>query len=598
MFARVASTVPETIAPTSEVRPPAAAQPVPSHRPKLIDSLVCLLYVAGGITISIGLWSHPATRALAHNVNDQTLIEWFLAHGVLFWTGDFSLVTDRLNAPDGVNLMSNASHILHGILMAPVTVLFGPGASFAALVALNLAGTAIAWYLLFSRTLRMHWAGAAVGAGLAGFGPGMISQSNSHLHITAQWLVPPIIWCLIRLTQVTSTRAIISTGLGLGLLVTAQAFLGEEVLFLTALALLIFIPGYALGRRAWARQVARSFLSGVAVGAALAVVLLAYPLWVQFAGPQHTPNAPFSPAVFYGDVASYLAVSSLSIGASPGAGKLATSLTEANAFFGPMLLLLVIVLIVWRRRSPATTAIGVTALLVTLLSFGPYVTWAGHRTDLPSLYWPLRHAPVITGALPTRYSLILLPLFGALLGYAITAAKGHRVPWVRFGVPIAIGAALLPLVPKPLAVTWRPPVPQFISSGHWRQCVPEGGVMVPVPLPTVMAPNAMRWAADQDDRFSMPEGFFLGPYGPGGLSSMGTWSQPTSKLLVTAANTSTVPTVSQLARAQATKDLAFWKADCVVVAESDPHAAVLRATLDKLLFAGTQVDDVWIWKID
>ena len=39
---------------------------------------------------------------------------------------------------------------------------------------------------------------AVVGGAVAGFGPGMISQSNAHLHITAQWLVPPIVWCVIR----------------------------------------------------------------------------------------------------------------------------------------------------------------------------------------------------------------------------------------------------------------------------------------------------------------------------------------------------------------------------------------------------------------
>src|SRR5690606_30922692 len=138
------------------------------------------------------LWPDPATRALAHNVGDQTLIEWFLAHGVLFWTGEFDLLTVRLNSPDGVNLMSNASHILHGILMAPVTVLFGASVSFALLVPLNLAATASGWYLLFARGLRRDRLAAMVGGLVTGFAPGMISQSNSHLHISAQWLVPPI----------------------------------------------------------------------------------------------------------------------------------------------------------------------------------------------------------------------------------------------------------------------------------------------------------------------------------------------------------------------------------------------------------------------
>lgn len=591
----MASSVSETLPPEAAVEKPAAPRRKAWGAGR-IDALVCVGYAVVAGLLTAGLWPDPNTRALATNVHDQVLIEWFLAHGVLVWTGDFSFVSDRLNSPDGVNLMSNASHILHGVLFAPVTVLFGAAVTFAVLVAVNLAGTAIGWYLLFARTLGMHRAGAAVGAALAGFGPGMMSQSNSHLHITAQWLVPPIIYGLLRLTRVTSTRAVIATGVGLGLLITAQAFLGEEVLYLTALTLLIFIPVYALRRRAWVRTVARRFLSGAAIAVAVATVLLAYPLWVQFAGPQHTPNAPFSPAVFYGDVASYISISTLSIGTSPGAAKLTTGPTEANAYFGPMLLVLVIFLAVWLRKTKATAAIVAAAVVMTLLSFGPNVTFAGHRTGLPSLYRPIQDLPVVAGALPTRYSLALLPLFGALLGYGIGRALAHRTRWVRYVVPLATAAALLPILPRQLAATDRAPVPTFISSGHWRECVPDGGVLVPVPLPTAVNPEAMRWAAQANARFSLPEGFFIGPYGPGGKASMGTWSQPTSKLLNAVARTGLVPTLNASVRRQAQADLRFWRADCVVLPDG-PRAAALRATLDGLLFDGRRVDDVWIWDV-
>ncbi|GAA1794253.1 glycosyl transferase [Luedemannella flava] len=595
----MASTVSETIASAERVeQPPAPSRRVWAalRRPRVVDALVCAAYVAVAGLLTAGLWPDPHTRALAANVHDQALIEWFLGHGTLVWTGDFSLVTDRLNAPDGVNMMANASHTLHGVLFTPVTVIFGAAVSFALLVAVNLAATAAGWYLLLARTLGMHRAGAAVGAALAGFGPGMMSQSNSHLHITAQWLVPPILYGLIRLTRVTRVGAVIGTGVGLGLLIVAQAFLGEEVLFLTALTLLIFIPVYALRRRAWAREVARPFLCGSAIAAALATALLAYPLYIQFAGPQAIPNAPFSPAVFYGDVASYISVSTLSIGTSPGAEKLTTSATEANAYFGPMLLLLVVVLAVWQRRSPATTAVVGSAIVMTLLSFGPYVTFAGHRTGLPSLYYPLREMPVITGALPTRYSLALLPLFGVLLGYGIGRALAHRTPWVRFVVPAAVVAALVPILPRQVATTDREPVPTFISSGHWRECVPDGGVLVPVPLPTAAQPDAMRWAAAANARFALPEGFFIGPYGPRGNASMGTYPQPTSKLLSAVAKSGRVPVLNASVRRQAQADLRFWGADCVVVPDG-PRADALRTTLDGLLFAGRRVDDVWIWDV-
>ena len=36
---------------------------------------------------------------------------------------------------------------------------------------------------------------------LAGFAPGMLSQSNGHPHITAQWLVPFIVLQVVRLAD-------------------------------------------------------------------------------------------------------------------------------------------------------------------------------------------------------------------------------------------------------------------------------------------------------------------------------------------------------------------------------------------------------------
>lgn len=168
------------------------------HRLDLLAALVCAV-LAGWVTH--GLWPNPAGRTLALNPEDQALYEWFLAVDARALLGDFGLLTDRLNAPDGVNLMANTTVIALGIVFAPVTVLLGAPVTFALLAAANLAGTAFAWYLLFHRTLRARRLAAALGGGLCGFGPGMISQTNSHLHMTAQWLVPVIVWLVARLLR-------------------------------------------------------------------------------------------------------------------------------------------------------------------------------------------------------------------------------------------------------------------------------------------------------------------------------------------------------------------------------------------------------------
>jgi hypothetical protein len=563
--------------------------------PAAVDLMVCLAYLAFSFWLAAGLWPDPATRAIADNVNDQALIEWFLANGTLAWTGDFSLVTDRLNVPVGVNLMSNASHILHGVIMAPVTLLFGVPVSFALLVAVNLAATAAGWYLLFSRGLRLGRMAAVVGGAFAAFAPGMISQSNSHLHMTAQWLVPPMIWCVIRLTRVTAAGRIVAPAVSLALLVTAQVFLGEEVLYLTVLTMAIFALVYAAVRPRWTRQVAGPFLIGMIIAVGTATVLLAYPLWVQFAGPQHTSNAPFGPEFFYADLASFVVFSPLSLAGTEEAGKLATSSAEYNTYLGFPLLLVVLACMAWRWRSPVMIASLVCGLVMTVLSLGPYITLEGERTGWLSPYMWIAHVKVISSALPTRYALALIPLIAVVLAYALDAATRSR-GFLRVGVPVAVGAALLPLVPMPLPTTDRAPVPTFISSGAWRQCAPEGGVIVPVPLPTPKLPDAMRWPAAANVAFGIPEGFFIGPHGAGGKSSIGIYPRPTSQLLAAVGATGKIPEIDDGVRSQAREDLEFWRADCVAIAPVKQQDA-LRRTVEEILGPGTRIADTWTWKI-
>src|SRR5690606_5566954 len=175
-------------------------------------------------------------------------------------------------------------------------------------------------------------------------------QANSHLHMTAQWLVPPIVWCVIRLTRATTPRAISTTAAGPALLSSVQRFRGDEVPFLAALTPLLFARAYAARRPRWAPPVAPGFLAGMAIAGGLSAVLLAYPLWVQFRGPQHTPNAPFGASYFYADVASYVEFSPLSIAGSPEAGELATSSAEYNTYLGVPLLLVLLGVAIWRIR--------------------------------------------------------------------------------------------------------------------------------------------------------------------------------------------------------------------------------------------------------
>lgn len=558
--------------------------------------LVCAAYVLAGGFLSAGLWQGggPDNRTLSVNPNDQILIEWFMARASRFWVGDFSLVTDRLNAPEGVNLMSNAAHILHGILLAPVIAVAGVGTAFALCVALNLAGTAIGWYFLFARVLKVGWLAAAVGAAFCGFGPAMITQSNSHLHITAQWLVPPIVYCVVRIFR--GQRPLVS-GIALGLLVALQAFLGEEILFLTALSLAVFSLAYAgFGRRLALANMVRGLGIAVTVG----TLLLAYPLIVQFTGRQSVRHLEWTVA-YVADLRSYVEFAPLSLAggglpASPQVARLALGPTEYNTFLGWPLVLLTLVLMVWmwRSRGGLVPAVTVTAVVMVLLSFGPRLVVNAHNTGIWAPYELIKGLPAVDGALPTRYAIVLLPLIGLLLALALDRTFETR--FTTIAVPVAVTVALFPLVPLPLPTANRSPVPVYFSSGHWKQCAAPGQTIVTVPLPEPGDPLAMRWAAATGTQFALPQGFFVGPYGPRGTAAFGIYPTATSQLLSKVRKLGVVPPISTKDRAQAATDMRYWKSSCVVLGP-DPRQLELRATLQALFGPGKPVDDVWVWKL-
>src|SRR5690606_39114328 len=180
------------------------------------------------------------------------------------------------------------------------------------------------------------------------------------------------------------------------------------------------------------------------------------------------------------------------------------------------------------------------------------------------------------------------------------AARPARPLWsARRLVPGLVGLSLLPLLPTPLPAGDREPVPEFIRHGHWRACVSPGGVLVPVPPPTPQEPEAMRWASAAKAAFALPEGFFIGAYGRDGGPSMGTFKQPTSALLATVAETGVVPRIGARERAQARADLSFGRAQCLVLADRQPHREALAETLTRLLGdPGERLADARFWRAD
>ncbi|MDR7322713.1 MULTISPECIES: hypothetical protein [Catenuloplanes] len=569
---------------------------VGEKRLDVADLAFCVFYLFLAAWLTAYLWPDPGAKVMALNAADQALYEWFLAYDTRIAAGDVGLITDRLNVPDGVNLLANTSVIALGVLMTPVTLNFGVPVTFVLLVALNLAGTAIAWHVLLRRVLGVEPVAAGLGAVFAGFAPGMVSQSVSHLHMTAQWLVPVMVWLVVRMYRAGTRRTIVTSALGLAAAVTVQVFIGEEVLFLTAFTLLLFTLGFAVLHPRAALRAAGPFLGGMLLTAVVAGALLAYPLWVQFGGPQSVNGTLFLPGYFVTDLASFTAFSPLSVAGGPEAAELSTGASEYNTFLGWPLLLVVAGFVVWLRRDRAVLAAAFAGLTMAVLSLGPSLVRNREQLEIWGPFALLEEVPVIDAALPMRFALALIPVIAVILARGVQHGLA-RPDLTRYVAPALAVLALAPLTPTPLPAATREPLPEFIAGGHWRECVPEGGVLVPVPLPTPQDPWPMRWAAATNTAFGIPEGFFIASYGADGAPSMGTYQRTLSNVTAEVAKTGVVPEIDEQRSRDARADLVHWGASCVAVADSAPNAVALRVTLERLLGTpGTRSADVWYWR--
>ncbi|WP_170839263.1 DUF2079 domain-containing protein [Micromonospora halophytica] len=600
--------------PTLAADQPPAATPA-DRRGRRADLTVVLVAVALAGWVTSGLWRDPNSRVILVNASDQALFEWLLAFGGHALThGENPLFTHLVNVPDGVNLAVNTSITVYAAVFAPLTYLIGPPATFLVILTLNLVATALAWYWLLSRHLVRSRLAAGVGALFVAYSPGMVSHANAHLNWTAGWLVPLLLWAVFALRR---PGRWLRGGIVLGVLVAVAFSIAAEGLFFTALALGVFLTAWALhpARRAEARAALPDLLRGLGVTALVAGVLLAYPLWLHFAGPQRFHGTGFDPVIHSEDVAAFGAYPDRSLAGAAGLDTaLAPNPTEENSFFGLPLLLLAVVCFVtlWRAagapRRATLVALGVTAVVFSVLSWGPQATWDGRRTGLVLPFALLDGLPVINAALPARLALVVTPVIGLLLAYTIDQFRAEP-PRGRLGAAWAAGfaVALVPLLPMPLLTTVRPPVPEFITAGTWRQYVSPGGVLTPVPLTLDVTPDGQRWQAHalahRQGEFRIPAGFFLGPGGPDGRGRIGPPPRTFDTLMDQAGRTGLAPIVTEGSIRLVHDDLRYWGVEVVVLpdevhgAKYDLDEETLRRTVTALLGEPQRVDDVWLWKV-
>lgn len=557
--------------------------------------LTCYAALALGLTWS--WWTPLGKRITTINSADMTLFSWLLN-----WTpyalshAQFPLLSDKLNAPAGINLMWNNGMVLPGLLLAPVTWLFGGLATVTVLTTVGLGGSAASGYAGL-RAMSVGVVPAALGGALFGFSPAMMAQALGHPDLVFNVLVPVLI--------ILSTRIMINENPSrkgavlLGVTAGVQLLVGEEVLFdtgvvITVLALILVItyPGLAVRR-------AGIIASRAVVALGVFGLVAGPPLGYQLFGPLRQHGSPFITSYFATDLTGYVTPTQLQLFAWRSAiertQRFPGGLEEHTAYLGWPLIALCILVLMLRWPHPKVRTLLLVALVIAVLALGQQLTIAGDQQNL-SLPWKLvAGLPGFEHVIPTRFPLFTAGLIGAALAFALDDTSTYPTA-VRLAGRGATALALLPLVPAPLPGTNAPPTPKFFTHRAAQDLACPGGSALILPFPwRADSTQVMLWQQAAGMSFAMPGGYFIAP-GPDGQAHVGGALSKTGALFHNIMTTGQPHPVTPQMRADFIADLHRWKA-CTAVLGPTQHSEPLRQQATQLIGAQpTPVDDILLWR--
>ena len=455
------------------------------------------------MAIFSGAWVDPGGRWIG-SPKDPQLFVWYLgwiphqlSHGLN------PLFTDHLSYPQGVNLMWNTSMIFPAVVLWPVTTLFGPVFAYNLLITGGVALSAWCGFLAARRFVDRDLPCFVAGL-VYGFSPGMIAQALGHPHVVVA-LFPPVALLLGDEILVRRRLHPAVSGALAGVAAALQLLTGEELLAVTLVIAALGVALLALMHR----DEVRPSLPYVAKAAAAAIVvfavLAAYPLGFQFLGPQRVSGAVQGPDIYVTDLLAFFLPSNLI--------HFTGNVTENDAYVGVPLLALFATGLVLGWRMPRIRWIGLTAVVVAVLSLGPHLHGDGIVTPI-WLPWALvAGLPLMGSALPARLMTIGLLGIGIVVAYAcaraITATRGWRI-----AAGLVLLAGLVLIVPPQPYPSVAATVPAFFNPGGDVEKIPSGSVVLVTPFSSKESTDAMYWQAVAGYRFRMPEGdaFTPGPY--------------------------------------------------------------------------------------
>ncbi len=585
-----------------------------ASRTATVATLAC--YLVAAVFVTWRLWADPASNAVAGNPGDADLFAWYLRYAATAIShGELpALVTTALNAPVGINLMWNSSMLLPGVVLAPVTLLFGPQVSLTLLTTAGFAGSAAAMFLVLRRW-RVRLLAAALAGAVYGFSPALLQSAIGHYDLQFAILPPLIVDAVLRLAIPRDGEGSLKPwfwdGVRLGCLIAAELFISEELTLTTALASLLILALLTIQFPKAAIRQAALTAYGLVVALATTLVLAGWALWVQFAGPLAQSGSPFLHDFYVNDLSGFVTPSSyLFFHTSASAAAAAAYQGEAPeylAYLGWPLIIAAVLAAALLWRNPVVRTMAGTALVLAVFSLGghPLVSGQTHQSVTLPWHW-IEGLPLGGSVLPDRLSILVAGAMAVLLAFGIDLvmtflSQAGRRRTAALAAVLAV-LACLPLVPRPLPPATVVPLPAGWAAAFRALRLPAGATVLVVPVPEVHLTAAMRWVADSGQRISLVGGYFIGPAwnglayidgnGPAATATYlnGLWAaglNPGSPLASQAQAAGLQAPAASLPGAQASADLNAWKPAAIVAvaAKGSALAGYLDGLLGRPVFA-------------
>ena len=425
---------------------PARSRPARALHPVVVHLMVLLGYIAAGIAVTWPHASYLAGRMVAtRDAGCYVWDLWWMARSAEHLTSPWS--TTLLAAPVGTQLGFHTLMPLVGVVMLPVTALFGPTVSF------NLLSIVLPGLLSYAmyRVARL-WLPSQIAAIAAGgfFGYSVIVDYWAWIHVNlaaGALFIPMALEAAVRLRRRPGPVQALIMGVVIGASVLVDQDSALMAALVAAAALLPWLFGRPVPPDPADMSIAARVLSAprwkrlmpVALAAlATAVVaspqLLAIAHEVKVAGPPATPDAT---AYLAGAVFPYVIEPSLRV-ASYG---LHIPHSPDYTTYGAVLTTLAIagLVLAWRQRTAWGLAIawaGATVLAMgSTLHIGTrtYVplaqAWHGVRlSSLMPYTWIVRTPGLDSFRVPARTAEIGLVPAALLAGFTVNWLRQHARP--------------------------------------------------------------------------------------------------------------------------------------------------------------------------